>query len=181
MLFAHKRVAEVDVEIRLVGERVGEGFLVEVRVGVGVEVRVRRDREREGFARRLRGLKRKFRAGGFAEMQLVKIPGIGLERRQHDFDGFSIFECPRRRLRRELSRLVSVSNKSVGVLSTKDAGRDGIRLGPAEDDVERMGWHVVAPRFLLRHARPARAAGRRISGVSQKPRSQQCEEMSLHD
>ena len=60
----HERVAEVEVKVRLRGERVGERLFVNLRLGREVEMRVRLHGERERAAHRARRVKTALRIGG---------------------------------------------------------------------------------------------------------------------
>ena len=91
VFLGHEGVAEIDVEIRLVGQRVGEGVLIDGGLGVFVEMRIRSDGEGERTARRAGGVECELGAVSRAPSEIGRrYAGVGLQRREHDFRGLAL-------------------------------------------------------------------------------------------
>ena len=142
VLFGHERVAEINVKIRRVGERVGQRALIQASADAVVEVRVGGDGEGERAAWRTLGVEIAFRAVRAVQAELIEILRVGPQRAEDDFSRLALLELARGRLFRVIAPLRPVGDGAFGVLITQHADRDGIPRGPAEHHVARMRRHV---------------------------------------
>ena len=155
VLLGHECVAEFDMKIGLVRQRVRQCPLIDHRIGVLVEMRIRRHGKRERPPRRACGVKRKHCAVRAPEPQLVEVLRIGIEPGQDDLRWLAFLELSPRRGARELACLLSVGDPARGLLVTKDAHGHRIRRGPRQNQIKRMGGHIVARGILHRLTRAA--------------------------
>jgi len=167
VLLGHERVAQVDVEIRFVGKRVGERLLVNGGIGVPVQMGIRRDRESERAVRRARGMEsaggaaRELRRAGRARTELIVILGVGLQPAEDHLSRFAFLELSHRRLHGVGSRLRAESHKAFHVLIRQHAQGDRVLLRAGQDQVKRMDGNGEVESVWLRRAPVSPAFGGR--------------------